>query len=171
MCPVIGWAQSINMPTISQPVMIIPQMPAFPQLNFQPSGNVFNGSMPVLFTFSEIKMPSFQFPNISMPNFSGFFGEGQNIVNPITTTQSVFSNLKFPENKNQPVIIDPFRRNDPAKIMSNIVPSGNLPGSINHKELSLHEMARMGFQPKSSKLEAEFVAQKSQLSVLLSWTN
>lgn len=158
-----GWGQSFNMPVMQQPQMVMPQMPSFDfQKTFQtPNMNI---QMP------SIGMPQYNFPtgaqmpSIQMPlsQSSPFFSDSGK-SNFDRQSENVFNNIRFPTNQVQPFMIDPFKdQSKPYKILSNIMPRGNLPGSITHSELSQQEMARMGFLPKTSNLENTLLAGKER---------
>lgn len=158
-----GWGQSFNMPVMQQPQMIMPQMPSFDFQKTFPAPNM-NIQMP------SIGMPQYNFPTgaqmpaiqMSLSQSSPFFSDSGK-SNFDRQRENVFNNIRFPTNQVQPFIIDPFKdQSKPYKILSNIMPRGNLPGSIAHSELSQQEMLRMGFSPKTSNLLNAFLASKEQ---------
>lgn len=164
------WGQSfpsIN-PSIPQPIMI--QMPTFQM----PGANLLNGNFPMpQFSFPNItmphngpngrfNMPSIPFPSITMPNTQGVFSlnSGSSSFGP--SAQNAFERNKFPINQVNPMMIDPFKQMSSPKILSNRVPSWNIPGAVAHDELSKQEMRRMGFSTIESNLEKVLLAGKGQ---------
>lgn len=158
-----SWGQSFNMPVMQQPQMITPQMPSFDSQRTFSTPNM-NINMP------SIGMPQYNFPAcmqmpaIQMPQSQSnpfFSTDGNSNFN--RQSENVFNNIRFPTNQVQPFMIDPFKdQSKPYKILSNIMPRGNLPGSISHNELSQQEMLRMGFSPKTSNLENGLLAGKGR---------
>ena len=156
------WGQSFNMPVMQQPQMITPQMPSFDfQRTFStPNMNI---NMPSI-GMPHYSFPSTQFPGIQMPSMpnSPFSSTGGK-SNFDQQNENVFNNIRFPTNQVQPFMIDPFKdQSKPCTILSNILPRGNLPGSIAHDELSKQEMARMGFTPRTSDIENSLLAGKER---------